>query len=179
MEIHSEWRAQNFPLHRVRLPTLIIAVHIPTMAKGDDYLSRSNGKQTGKISSVYNADDILPPARSLKPDSRIFARRGNERDKGCIFWTRFCRRVLHRRWLKYNVDLSSRFREWCSTSAFNSIRPSKSANEASAFRMDVARTKLFSVYGLTAVQCLSVLRIIRIIGCERAVPGHRRLFVRI
>lgn len=30
----------------------------------DDYLSRSNGKQTGKISSVYNAGDILRPARA-------------------------------------------------------------------------------------------------------------------
>lgn len=67
-----------------------MAVHIPATAKGDDYLSRSNGKQTGKISSVYNAGDILRPARSLKPDSRIFAGRGNERDKGYISRACFC-----------------------------------------------------------------------------------------
>lgn len=77
----------------MRLPTLIIAVHIPAtaMAKGDDYLSRSNGKQTGKISSVYNAGDIPRPARSLKPDSRIFAGRGNERGKRVYFSNLFLR----------------------------------------------------------------------------------------
>lgn len=89
-DIHSERRAQNFPLHRVRLPTLIMAVHIPATAKGDDYLLRSNGKQTGKISSVYNAGDILRLARSLKPDSRIFAGRCNECDKEYISRARFC-----------------------------------------------------------------------------------------
>lgn len=79
----------------MRLPTLIIAVHIPAIAtaKDDDYLSRSNGKQTGKISSVYNAGDITRLARSLKPYSRIFTRRGNERGKEYIFRTRFYARV--------------------------------------------------------------------------------------